>query len=75
MAGAHNVVLIGGPGTGKTHIATALGVQPSMPIMNSTAKSTLLQLTTEGMASPGATGKSSAGTAAGMHAFPAAFGL
>ena len=25
--GAHNVVLIGGPGTGKTHIATALGVQ------------------------------------------------
>ena len=23
---AHNVVLIGGPGTGKTHIATALGV-------------------------------------------------
>ena len=27
MAGAHNVVLIGGPGTGKTHIATALGVQ------------------------------------------------
>ncbi|MFM8746124.1 MAG: IS21-like element helper ATPase IstB [Aestuariivirga sp.] len=27
MAGAHNVVLIGGPGTGKTHIATALGAQ------------------------------------------------
>lgn len=27
IAGAHNVVLIGGPGTGKTHIATALGVQ------------------------------------------------
>jgi len=25
--GAHNVVLIGGPGTGKTHIATAFGVQ------------------------------------------------
>ena len=25
--GADNVVLIGGPGTGKTHIATALGVQ------------------------------------------------
>jgi DNA replication protein DnaC len=25
--GAHNVVLIGGPGTGKTHIATALGIQ------------------------------------------------
>ena len=25
--GAKNVVLIGGPGTGKTHAATALGVQ------------------------------------------------
>jgi len=25
--GTHNVVLIGGPGTGKTHVATALGVQ------------------------------------------------
>jgi len=25
--GAHNVVALGGPGTGKTHIATALGVQ------------------------------------------------
>ena len=24
--GAHNVVLVGGPGTGKTHLATALGV-------------------------------------------------
>ena len=24
---ADNVVLVGGPGTGKTHIATALGVQ------------------------------------------------
>ena len=24
---AHNIVLIGGPGTGKTHLATALGVQ------------------------------------------------
>jgi DNA replication protein DnaC len=24
---AHNAVLIGGPGTGKTHIATALGIQ------------------------------------------------
>jgi DNA replication protein DnaC len=27
LDGAHNIVLIGGPGTGKTHIATALGVQ------------------------------------------------
>src|ERR1700760_4784115 len=24
---AHNVVLVGGPGTGKTHLATAVGVQ------------------------------------------------
>jgi len=27
LAEAHNVVLIGGPGTGKTHLATAIGVQ------------------------------------------------
>ena len=27
MPEAHNVVLVGGPGTGKTHLATALGVQ------------------------------------------------
>lgn len=27
MDGAHNVVLIGGPGTGNTHVATALGIQ------------------------------------------------
>ena len=27
MDDAHNVVLIGGPGTGKTHVATALGIQ------------------------------------------------
>jgi len=27
MAEAHNLVLIGGPGTGKTHLATAIGVQ------------------------------------------------
>lgn len=26
---AHNVVLVGGPGTGKTHLATALGVSAS----------------------------------------------
>lgn len=27
LDGAHNAVLIGGPGTGKSHIATAIGVQ------------------------------------------------
>jgi DNA replication protein DnaC len=27
IAPAHNVVLVGGPGTGKSHLATALGVQ------------------------------------------------
>ena len=27
MEKAHNVVMVGGPGTGKTHLATALGVQ------------------------------------------------
>ena len=27
MDNAHNLVLIGGPGTGKTHVATAIGVQ------------------------------------------------
>ena len=27
MEGAHNAVLVGGPGTGKTHLATAIGVQ------------------------------------------------
>ena len=27
MDGAQNIVLIGGPGTGKTHAATTLGVQ------------------------------------------------
>jgi DNA replication protein DnaC len=29
---AHNVVLVGGPGTGKTHLATAIGVQCSATI-------------------------------------------
>ena len=27
IAAAHNVVLIGGPGTGKTHVATAIGIE------------------------------------------------
>ena len=27
LENAHNVVLVGGPGTGKTHLATAVGVQ------------------------------------------------
>ena len=27
LADAHNAVLVGGPGTGKTHLATAIGVQ------------------------------------------------
>ena len=27
MDSAQNIVLIGGPGTGKTHVATALGIQ------------------------------------------------
>ena len=27
MDGAQNIVLIGGPGTGKTHVATAIGIQ------------------------------------------------
>ncbi len=27
LNGTQNVVLIGGPGTGKTHVATALGIQ------------------------------------------------
>jgi DNA replication protein DnaC len=30
MGEAENIVLIGGPGTGKTHIATAIGVQAIM---------------------------------------------
>jgi len=33
MEGAHNIVLIGGPGTGKTHIATALGVHAVEPAL------------------------------------------
>jgi DNA replication protein DnaC len=28
MEDAHNVVLVGGPGAGKTHLATAVGVRP-----------------------------------------------
>jgi DNA replication protein DnaC len=27
LADAHNAVFVGGPGTGKTHLATAIGVQ------------------------------------------------
>lgn len=27
MDGAQNIVLVGGPGTGKTHVVTALGIQ------------------------------------------------
>ncbi len=30
LDGAQNVVLIGGPGTGKTHVATALGIQATL---------------------------------------------
>src|SRR5690606_22581481 len=31
MDGAQNIVLVGGPGTGKTHVATALGIQAIEP--------------------------------------------
>ena len=36
---AHNVVLVGGPGTGKTHLATAIGVSGSR-VMASVCAST-----------------------------------
>ena len=36
---AHNVVLIGGPGTGKTHLATAIGVQAIESIIASASAS------------------------------------
>jgi hypothetical protein len=39
---AHNVVLVGGPGTGKTHLATAIGVQAasdSSRLSNSSTRS------------------------------------
>ena len=34
---AHNVVLVGGPGTGKTHLATALGVSASLRLASACA--------------------------------------
>src|SRR5258708_17814119 len=34
MEDAHNVVLVGGPGTGKTHLAPAIGVQAIDPHRN-----------------------------------------
>ena len=36
---AHNAVLVGGPGTGKTHLATAIGVQASNITANASASS------------------------------------
>lgn len=36
---ANNIVLVGGPGTGKTHIATAIGSRPSSTITSAFASS------------------------------------
>jgi hypothetical protein len=43
---AHNVVLVGGPGTGKTHLATAIGVQAIEHIASASASSPPLNWST-----------------------------